>query len=180
MSFKPLDFLEAFRKMSLPIIVFAFSVLSLALFLPDAFADTISIKTFRDAYRIYLGPAWLLSVGLFGAKITTTFVGIARGRRQAKALREQLHSLTPEEKGYLIPFIIGRVNSIYVGIEDGVAAGLVSKRILYRPSSIGDVLNGFAHNIQPWAREYLEKHQELLEGYFGKPQTPREKLHMGW
>ncbi len=47
-------------------------------------------------------------------------------------------------------------------IEDGVAGGLVAKHILYRSSSIGGRLTGFAHNIQPWAREYLTDNPHLL------------------
>ncbi len=43
-----------------------------------------------------------------------------RGYNQKKALKskqESLHKLTPEEKGCLIPFIEGQVNSINVGMD---------------------------------------------------------------
>jgi hypothetical protein len=88
-----------------------------------------------------------------------------------------LHKLTPEEKGYLIPFIEGQMNSINVGMDDGVMAGLRAKGITYLAANMGSVLDGFAFNLQPWAREYLEKNPNLLEGAAGHPMTPQQKLH---
>ena len=88
-----------------------------------------------------------------------------------------LHQLTPEEKGYLVPFIDKQQNSVYVGMDDGVMAGLVTKRITYRASNMGHVFKGFAYNLQPWARTYLEQNSELLGGYVGEPLTPQQRLH---
>ncbi|MGL6349088.1 MAG: super-infection exclusion protein B [Aeromonas sp.] len=87
----------------------------------------------------------------------------------------QLHTLTPEEKGYLIPYVIDQQNSIYVGMDDGIMFGLRAKRVTYLASSMRDILDGIACNLQPWAREYREDHPYLLDGYIGKPLTSRQK-----
>lgn len=108
---------------------------------------------------------------------------IMHGYFQRKALKEKqqlLHNLTPEEKGYLAPFIIGNQNTVYVGMEDGIMAGLQVKGITYLAANIGSWLDGFAFNLQPWAREYLKEHPELLEGYVGQPMTPEQKLFSRW
>ncbi len=49
------------------------------------------------------------------------------------------------------------------GLVDGLAGGLEAKGILFRSSNFGDPLYGFSHNLQPWARDYLKKHPELLK-----------------
>ena len=56
-------------------------------------------------------------------------------------------------------------------------SGLEAKGITYRASNMGDMLRGFAFNLQPWAREHLEANPNLLDGYFGGPTTPRERLY---
>jgi hypothetical protein len=178
MASNPMQYLEVLRKLEVPIIIMIAVVLALMLFLPDGIADTLSEKVFRDSYRTYLGPAFLLALALLITKIALGIRASCRHRRRTRAMFEQLHLLTAEERGYLCRFIFGGVNTIYVGIQDGVAGGLVVKGILYRASSIGSMLDGFAHNLQPWAREYLEQHPELLEGASGTPMPPRKLMGM--
>lgn len=74
-------------------------------------------------------------------------------------------------------YIIEKKSSVYVGLEDGVMSSLQSKGITYKASSHGDVLNCFAFNLQPWAREYLENNVQLLNNYVGEPLTPQQKLY---
>lgn len=45
---------------------------------------------------------------------------------------------------------------------------------------MGSVLEGFAYNLQPWARDYLNDNPQLLDGHVGEPMTPQEKLHSQW
>jgi hypothetical protein len=102
-------------------------------------------------------------------------------RKTKKRRVKTLEGLTGEEKGYLAPFIYGGKNTIYVGLDDGVMGGLVSKKICYHAAQEFDVLEGMAFNLQPWAREHLEKRPELLEGASGEPLTPQEKMRSkGW
>ena len=82
--------------------------------------------------------------------------------------------MTPDEKAYLVPFVLQQENTQYFLIEDGIAGGLIAKGVLYRSSNVGSLVSGWAHNIQPWAREYLTEHAELLEGARAKPNTPRD------
>jgi superinfection exclusion protein B len=81
-----------------------------------------------------------------------------RERSELKTLR----SLTPAEKRALQPYILKNRNSVDFAIADGVAGGLVAKKILYVAANVSHGLS-FPHNLQPWAREHLTKHLELLE-----------------
>ncbi len=48
-------------------------------------------------------------------------------------------------------------------MSDGVVGGLLTKRILYRSSSLSLSYTTFAYNLQPWAWEYLNSHPRLLD-----------------
>jgi hypothetical protein len=169
-------FADYFRKIPAAFLVAIVTVLALILFLPLEAAKTFAIDEFRDKYRVYLGPTLLLTISFLVARMYLFFM---RGHTQKKKLKikqESLHSLTPDEKGYLLPYIQDQLNTIQVGMDDGVMGGLVAKSITYRASNMGDMLNGFAFNLQQWARDYLEMHPNLLNGYTGHPMTPRQKM----
>jgi len=88
----------------------------------------------------------------------------------------QLHNLSAEEKGYLSGFVVKGKNTIYAAPFDGVAGGLLEKSIIYRASSVSNILEGEAYNLQPWAQEYIKKYPDLLKGAVGRPQTTEERL----
>lgn len=151
-------------------------VLGLVLFLPDKIADTLAVKEFRNAYRSFLGPGFLLSAAF---TITKIIMGIGRyfgGLRGLRLRKRQLHDLTPEEKGYLYEFIINRKNTIYVAPSDGTAGGLLAKSIIYQASTTINILEGIPFNLQPWARKYLTEHRCLLKGAVGRPLTTQERV----
>ena len=174
------DFADYFRKIPSAFLVAIVTVLGLILFLPDDYAQIVAVDGFRNEYRVYLGPAFLLTLSFSAAKI---FTFLMQGYMQRKALKKKqksLHKLTPEEKGYLVPYIEGQQNSVYVGMDDGIMSGLRAKGITYLAANVGSLIDGFAFNLQPWAREYLENNPHLLDGYAGQPMTPQQKLYSRW
>lgn len=170
---------DYFRKVPAAFLVAIVTVLGVILFLPMDLAKKLAINDFREEFRVYIGPAFLLTTSFCVARIYMFFINGYNQRKNIKARKEQLTKLTPEEKGYLVPFIRGQSNSVHVGMDDGVMAGLKAKGITYCPTNMGDVLTGFAFNLQPWAREYLEENPHLLNGATGQPLTPQEKMGFG-
>jgi len=179
---KALDTLDWLRKAPTWLLLALSIVLALLLFLPSEIAETLAVMDFRNSYRKFLGPALLL---LFSFLITKALLSINDYRRmkvnQSRRL-SQLHSLTAEEKGYLAQFILHGRNSIHVAMGDGVAGGLEAKGIIYRSSNAFSILEGPPFNLQPWARDYLSEHPDLLEGAVGAPQTNEERIfgHKIW
>jgi hypothetical protein len=55
-----------------------------------------------------------------------------------------------------------RANTLRV--DDGVVQGLVADGLIHRSASIGNMLEGFAHNITDLVWDYIHVHPELLEG----------------
>jgi hypothetical protein len=146
---------EYFRKIPVPFLVAIISVLALILFLPDPVAKTLAIDEFRVNFRALLGPTLLLAVSFLIARFYIFLRSGVVEKKKLKAQQQILHKLTSHEKGYLIQFLEGQ-NTLYKGIDDGVMGGLIAKGIAYRSSQVGNYIDGFAHNLQPWAREYLE------------------------
>lgn len=171
---------DYFRKIPASFLVAIVCVLGLILFLPNDIAVTLAVDGFREEYRVFLGPAFLLTFSFCVARIFMFLMKWHRQKKNLKHKQDSLHQLTPEEKGYLIHYIENEQNTIYVGIDDGIMAGLRVKGITYLAANMGDALNGFAFNLQPWARDYLSQNPQLLNGYVGRPMTPREKLHARW
>jgi hypothetical protein len=169
-------FADYFKKIPAAFLVAIVCVLALILFIPDEIAKTLAVDEFRKNYRVFLGPAFLLAISFSVARLFMFILGGHYQRKALKAKQQNLHKLTPEEKGYLVPFIEGQQNSVYVGMDDGIMAGLRAKGITYLAANMGSVLDGFAFNLQPWAREYLEKNPGLLNDYVGQPKTPQQKL----
>ena len=171
---------DFFRKIPAAFLVAISMVLSLILFLPEDLAKTVAVNGFREQYRVYVGPLFLLTISFCVARIYMFFLLGYNQKKAIKLKQRSLHKLTPEEKGYLLPFIIKEQNSINAGMDDGVMAGLRAKGITYSATSMGSLLDGFAFNLQPWAREYLEDNRQLLEGANGIPMTPLQKINMRW
>ena len=174
------NFTDYFRKIPVAFLVAIISVLGLTLFLPEKTAITLAINEFREKYRVFLGPAFLLSVAVFIARVFMFIMNKRLEKQNLESTTQVLHHLTPEERGYLIPYIQQQKNTVHVEIHDGIMNGLAAKGIVYRASNIFDLLEGPPFNLQPWARKYLEKNPDLLNGHTGVPKTPRENLHSQW
>ena len=170
---------ETFRKLS-PVPLLAVGVASLiVLLLPPGTAAWLGLEELRSQYRPYIGGACLAAWSYLGAYFIWWIgqrVSMWRKRRRVRLQNEQyLHDLTPEEKAYLVPYVLRDEAARNFAHEDGVAGALKAKGILYRSASLGSLEDGVAHSIQPWAKKYLKDHKELLEGAGPPPLSPRER-----
>lgn len=171
---------DYFRKVPPAFLVAIVTVLGLILFLPEEVVKTLAVDEFRNIHRIWMGPTFLLAGSFLVARLLNYLIQEYFQWRQLKSMQKNLHQLTPEEKGYLLPYIQGQKNTIYVGPEDGIMNGLVAKGIICRVSDSGTLTEGFPFNLESWAREYLGKNTNLLEGHSGEPMTPAKKLLGPW
>jgi hypothetical protein len=141
-----------------------------ALFLiaPASVLGRMSLNDFW--LRPYIGIVTILAAALLVTHGVAYLVNHIRAKRSKKKEQEDrerseldtLRALTPAEKRALQPYIVENENSVGFSIADGVAGGLVAKKILYR-SANASFGYSFPHNLQPWAREHLTKHPGLLE-----------------
>jgi hypothetical protein len=164
-------------KQAGPVVLMGVAIATgIGVFATDGFIAQLGLLELRNQHRAYVGGVFIVSGAMLGAQGLAAVAQMARRRYRRHRLeaqsREALHALTPDEKAYLLPFVLGGQNTLYFRAQDGVAGGLIAKKILYQSSTIGSMLSGFAHNLQPWAREHLEKHPHLLEGANPSPEGP--------
>jgi hypothetical protein len=145
------------------------------LFMPVSAAETLGLSDLVKANRPYIGIALVASIALLVAQGLVgigSLVKVQIAKKKAKQTRikseqlrlQALRKLTPDERGYLLPYIANEMNTQHFAVDDGVAGGLQAKGVIYRATNIGDMVSGFPFNIQPWAREHLTANPELLEG----------------
>ncbi len=70
--------------------------------------------------------------------------------------------MSPEEMGLLISVFYDSINKSFrtsglIEYNDGLKAGLEAKHIIYRSSSLSTFGTEFSYNLQPYAREFLNK-----------------------
>jgi hypothetical protein len=177
---KPTEILKTIIAIPLALLLAVELTLAVLLFSPDQFADALALREFREAYRVFLGPAFLLlSIWAVARLLSSVWrLGSAplQRRRNLRKMQEQLHALTPEEKGYLAHYVIDGNTTLYASMDDGIAGGLMARRIIFRTSNIASLVDGAPFNLQPWVRDYLTSHPEILADAEGRPIPPREKL----
>lgn len=158
--------IAAVIKAGVPIYVAALIASALLLFLPDSAAHQLGIAGFRQLYRPYLGGAFIGSISLLVAYGLSATSDVVRNRLDDRRLRrltlETLAMLTSDEKQFLHGFIVEGRNTIHAPISDGIAGGLVAKRIVYRSSNIIQAFSA-PYNLQPIARKLLTENPKLLD-----------------
>lgn len=138
---------------------------ALLLFAPASLIATLGATSLLSAYRAWIGFSLIISSAYLlahGVVFLATKVRDASHDRAIQKVRlGHLRSLTPDEKGHLLPYIVESRASVVYHITDGVAQGLTAKQILFRSTNAG-YGTGFSYNIQPWAREAIMKDPSLL------------------
>lgn len=171
--------ISAITKLA-PAPLFAVGIaMSVLLFAPDPLAQTLGVTEVRASYRGLIGGAFIVSWSYLTVnflwwlrkKASTTWLS----RKKRLAREKYLHNLTPEERGYLAPYVLENINTQKFEIEDGIIGGLLSKEIVFRSSNVFDMSEGVPYNIQSWAKDYLRDHPALLEG-----SIPRMKQASAW
>jgi hypothetical protein len=138
------------------------------LFLPEQTARHLGIFDFAQNHRQWIGVAFLASISLVAVtgslEVSTLIRKLIARRKIEKRMFQALRSLTEEEKQILRYYYATQSKTNTLRTDDGVVNGLVSKGIIHRAASLGNILEGFAHNINERAWEVLHENPDLLEG----------------
>jgi len=127
------------------------------LFSPDSFLKRLGVFDLTQDYRSWIGLTLIISGTLFMLRI----VRLARWKRHIK---RRLHRLTEGEKQILRYYIFKQTRTNTLRTDDGIVCCLVADGIIYRSAFIGNIVEGWDHNINDVAWDYLHSHQHLLNG----------------
>lgn len=151
------------------------------LFSPAAWLEQIGLDGFAHTNRQWLGLTFLISAVLWGVAVVAAVGGWIRRKAFRRSIEQhvvrKLQSLTEDEKQILRYYLAKNTRANMLKIDDGVVQGLVSDRIIYRSASMGNILEGFAHNISDFAWDYLHEHPQLLLGSTNLYRTDKRESH---
>jgi len=171
-----------FLKLAPRYLVSVALICGLLLFLPQPWLTQIGLQGFADAYRQWLGLAFLVSAVLAGVGLGTAGWNWLRlklrKRKIALNIIRKLNTLTEDEKQILRYYVSQNTRANTLKVDDGVVQELVACRIIYRSADMGNLLEGFAHNISDLAWDYLHVHPQVLEGTTNYYRT--DKRDRGW
>ena len=140
----------------------------LLLIIPNSLAQTLSVDQFAQDYRQWIGITFIASLCLLAVdgcvKIRSTIRNRSRRAKAHERKLKRLHALTEEEKQILRFYVSQQSKTNMLRVDDGVVNGLAADGIIHMAARQGNILEGFAHNIDDFTWDYLHEHIELLEG----------------
>lgn len=140
---------------------------AILLFSSNEIIENLGLLQFVKVNKQYIGMTFLVSGVVTVANIIIyVYKRVTRSIRSNKVLKmrqKRLHSLNPMEKRILLYYFVNGTNSQLLAINDGTVRELEGYRIIQRTSNLSQMGANFAYNLNPWAREYLTAHPELIK-----------------
>ena len=128
---------------------------------PKWILDRTGLASLTTPYFAWIALAVLFGLAFLLIEASAAFLRWRKRKRAEKARFKYFARLTNDEKAILLRFMSGE-NTLSFDISDGVAGGLVAKKILYVPTRMVNPVS-VPHNLDDWAREHLEKNPSLLQ-----------------
>ena len=148
------------------------------LFATEKLLKFIGVFEFAQNNRSMLGLTLVITVSLFAVSVFADIGSFVkswwRKRKFYRSISERLNRLTEDEKQILRFYIAKQTRANVLRYDDGIVQSLVSDGIIYQSASLGNMLEGFAHNISEFAWDYLYKHPHLLNGTTNTYRTDKQ------
>ena len=149
-------------------ILLAFAIVNaFILWGPKCFITGLGLEEFIADYRKWLGVSFLFFVCAVLpnaiSKVSTSIKDKIKYLSFIKSGKKRLQNLTTEEKKTLKAFTENDTRTQVLDYAHGLTVELENEGIIYRASTLSHGLTRFSYNIQPWAWEYLNKNEHLLQ-----------------
>ncbi|MCA3176625.1 MAG: superinfection exclusion B family protein [Burkholderiales bacterium] len=140
----------------------------LMLFPPDEWISRIGLEGFAKDHRKWIGLTFLISSCVCLVSFVIWLGQLLRDGQRARSNRayvvKKLNSLTEDEKQILRYYYAKNTRANTLRVDDGVVQELAASRVIYRSAQVGDMVEGFAHNITDFAWEYIHANPQVLVG----------------
>jgi len=150
-------------------------------FLPENLALFIGINDIRIQYTEIISFSFFISTSLLlflclGFIFKSIKLKYPKWKLKKTSIKN-LKELTPEEKGYLVPFIQRDQDEIHAFVDDVIIIKLKRKGIINDFKKTTYVIHGKPYKLHDWVRNYLNRHPDLLNDAKGEP--PPTDIHRG-
>lgn len=143
-------------------------VLGFLLFAPAEFMQWFGVADVAKDYRQWFGLGFLAFTTLLVVSLAQGTYAVVRNwigkLRFKRKLRKRLTRLTEDEKQILRFYVAKQTRSNTLRPTDGVVQGLAGARIIFRAATMGNLVEGFAYNINEIAWDVLNEDLTLLDG----------------
>ncbi len=143
-------------------------VLGFLLFAPTEVMQWFGVADVAKDYRQWLGVGFLAITTLLVVSVVQGAYALVRNwigkLRFKRKLRKRLARLTEDEKQILRFYIAKQSRSNTLRVTDGVVQALAGAGIIYRAATMGNMVEGFAYNINEIAWNVLNEDLALLDG----------------
>ena len=150
------------------------------LFGSDQFLARLGLTKFTEDNRAWLGIAFVSTVSLFAiyvaGEIVSFFGRKIRKRQFEKSVAKRLQRMTEDEKQIMRFYFAENTRSNVLRVDDGVVQGLKSDGIIYQSASLGNMLEGFSHNIGDFAWDYIHSNPAVLDGTTKTYRTDKRRV----
>ncbi|MFN0304475.1 MAG: superinfection exclusion B family protein [Burkholderiales bacterium] len=151
------------------------------LFASEVFLKFIGVFEFAQDNRPILGLTLVVTGALFAVSVAGDGIALVKQwwlrRHRYRRITERLNCLTEDEKQILRFYLAENTYANMLRIDDGVVQGLKANGIIFQSASLGNALEGFAHNISDFAWNYLHVHPHLLEGTTNTYRTDKRESY---
>jgi hypothetical protein len=151
------------------------------LFSSEAFLKFIGVFEFAQENRPMLGLTLVVTSALFAVSVAGDVITFIQQwwlrQRLYRRITKRLNCLTEDEKQILRFYLAENTRANMLRIDDGVVQSLKVNGIIFQSASLGNVLEGFAHNISDFAWDYLHVHPHLLEGTTNTYRTDKRESY---
>ncbi|CAI06309.1 similar to ATP/GTP-binding protein [Aromatoleum aromaticum EbN1] len=151
------------------------------LFSSEVFLKFIGVFEFAQDNRPMLGLTLVVTGALFAVSVAGDGIALVKQRwlrrHRYRRVAERLQCLTEDEKQILRSYLAANTRANTLRIDDGVVQGLKANGIIHLSASVGNALEGFAHNISDFAWDYLHVHPHLLEGTTNTCRTDKRESY---
>ena len=156
-----IDWVKLSPKYLIPISL----VSGLLIFANEKLLNTFGLSSLVNNTRPWIAIIFLISTALIASNFIVWLGGIITKKisqiRKKNIYIKKLHKLSPDEKKILLSYLLQNTRTQTFPFNDGRLAELIYYQIIFESSSIGNIDN-WPYNIQPWAWDYLLKHQDEL------------------
>lgn len=135
------------------------------IFAGEEILDTFGLSLLLKNYRSWISIIFLISIALIASNFIVWLGGLITKKilqlRKLKMRIKKLNRLSNDEKMILLRYLLQNTRTQTFPFSDGRLAELIHYQIVFESSNIGN-LDNWPYNIQPWAWDYLQKHQDEL------------------
>ncbi len=144
------------------------AVAAFLLFSNNGLLKSLGVFDIVQKNRQWLGLTLLVTTSIFCVDLILRFVSWVRRRKNEsrfyERMKKRLSELTEDEKQILRYYFAKQTRANMLRIDDGVVQGLAEVGIIYQSTRLGNMVEGFAYNIDDFAWSYLYEHLDLLDG----------------